>query len=136
MTNKYKDIINLPHYRSRARRHMTAYERAAQFASFKALTGYEDEISEAARLTDERPQLSDESIDKLNAAVGKLKENLKSRPLVELLQFIPDKRKDGGMIIRVRGRLRLIDEINGVFILADKRKIPINDVIEIKETDS
>lgn len=115
---------------------MTAYERAAQFASFKALTGYEDEISEAARLTDERPQLSDESIDKLNTAVGKLKENLKSRPLVELLQFIPDKRKDGGMIIRVRGRLRLIDEINGVFILADKRKIQINDVIEIKETDS
>ena len=48
----YDDIINLPHYQSKTRPHMTLRDRAAQFAPFAALTGYAEEVAETARLTD------------------------------------------------------------------------------------
>lgn len=42
--NGYEDIINLPHHVSSKRYHMSMSERAAQFAPFAALTGYEEAI--------------------------------------------------------------------------------------------
>lgn len=46
--HKYDDIINLPHHQSATRKHMSNYERAAQFAPFAALTGHSDAIDETA----------------------------------------------------------------------------------------
>lgn len=48
-TNKYDDIINLPHHRSNVRPHMSLRDRAAQFAPFSALTGLEDELDDTAQ---------------------------------------------------------------------------------------
>lgn len=45
MNEKYKDIINLPHHVSPNRPRLTTEQRAAQFAAFQALTGYEDAIA-------------------------------------------------------------------------------------------
>ena len=50
--HQYDDIINLPHHQSATRPHMSNYDRAAQFAPFAALTGYDDAVKETARLTD------------------------------------------------------------------------------------
>lgn len=50
---KYKNIINLPHHISKNHPQMSTHERAAQFAPFAALTGYEDIITEEERLADE-----------------------------------------------------------------------------------
>ncbi len=50
---KYGDIINLPHHVSQNRPQMPAAGRAAQFASFAALTGYEDAIDKTARAVNE-----------------------------------------------------------------------------------
>lgn len=47
MTNNYDDIINLPHPTSAKHPRMSMYARAAQFAPFAALTGYEETIREA-----------------------------------------------------------------------------------------
>jgi hypothetical protein len=132
----YSDIINLPHHISPDRKRMTNYERAAQFGAFKALTGYEDEIDEAARLTDSRPELSEDDINRLNDSFKRLKECIKSRPRVELRQFVPDKYKPGGMVVKVFGKLRRIDEVGGFFILEDKRKIPIRDVVDISASQN
>ncbi len=52
--HKYDDIINLPHHRSCERPHMSLRDRAAQFAPFAALTGYEDAIDETARMAEKR----------------------------------------------------------------------------------
>ena len=41
---KYDDIINLPHHVSKRHPQMSMWNRAAQFAPFAALTGYEDAI--------------------------------------------------------------------------------------------
>ena len=47
MTNEYDDIINLPHHVSKRHPQMSMLNRAAQFAPFAALTGYDAAINEA-----------------------------------------------------------------------------------------
>ena len=46
MKDKYVDIINLPHHISKRHPQMSLEARAAQFAPFTALTGYEKAIKE------------------------------------------------------------------------------------------
>ena len=47
--NNYDDIINLPHHVSEKHSQMSMWNRAAQFAPFAALTGYDNVITETAK---------------------------------------------------------------------------------------
>jgi len=47
--SNYDDIINLPHHVSKRHPQMSMWNRAAQFAPFAALTGYEESINETAQ---------------------------------------------------------------------------------------
>ncbi len=47
--SNYDDIINLPHHVSKRHPQMSMWNRAAQFAPFAALTGYEESIRESAQ---------------------------------------------------------------------------------------
>ena len=49
----YNDIIDLPHHQSEKRKHMSLYDRAAQFSPYAALVGYDEIISEVERKTEE-----------------------------------------------------------------------------------
>lgn len=49
MPDDYSDIIDLPHHVSKRHARMSMRNRAAQFAPFAALTGYDDAIGETAR---------------------------------------------------------------------------------------
>ena len=53
MSDNYDDIINIEHFEPKHPR-MSRYNRAAQFAPFAALTGYDDEITETARRTEKK----------------------------------------------------------------------------------
>lgn len=44
----YNDIINLPHHISKKYQQMSLKDRAAQFAPFAALTGYDEALKEVA----------------------------------------------------------------------------------------
>lgn len=46
--SNYDDIIHLPHHVSKRYPQMSMWSRAAQFAPFAALTGYEESIKESA----------------------------------------------------------------------------------------
>ena len=46
--SNYDDIIHLPHHVSKRHPQMLMWSRAAQFAPFAALTGYEESIKESA----------------------------------------------------------------------------------------
>jgi len=50
----YSDIINMPHHRSKTHPPMSVLNRAAQFAPFAALTGYEDLIEDAGKKNGEK----------------------------------------------------------------------------------
>ena len=50
--SNYDDIIHLPHHVSKRHPQMSMWNRAAQFAPFAALTGYEDAIQESAKEND------------------------------------------------------------------------------------
>ena len=52
--DNYEDIIILPHYEPKHHPRMSMWSRAAQFAPFAALTGFDAAISESARQTDEQ----------------------------------------------------------------------------------
>lgn len=54
MKNNYDDIINLPHHVSKKHPQMSLEARAAQFASFAALTGYDDKIKETEKTVNEQ----------------------------------------------------------------------------------
>ena len=58
-SSKYKDIIDLPHHQSLRRPRMAMIDRAAQFSPFAALTGHNDAIIEAARLTNRKIELDE-----------------------------------------------------------------------------
>ena len=62
----YADIINLPHHELTTRQRMPRINRAVSFSPFAALTGYDDQVKEAGRLTDERIELDDGTISTLN----------------------------------------------------------------------
>ena len=47
--DNYDDIINLPHHVSKRHPQMSMWNRAAQFAPFAALTGYEDAIKDTVQ---------------------------------------------------------------------------------------
>ena len=61
MSGKYDDIIDLPHPEPQTHPRMPMRDRAAQFAPFAALTGYDAVIRETGRLTDARIE-PDESL--------------------------------------------------------------------------
>ena len=63
----YGDIIDLPHHQSSRHPHMSLYDRAAQFAPFAALTGYGDMVAEEARLTEGKPELSEDEREQLSS---------------------------------------------------------------------
>ena len=58
--SRYDDIINLPHHVSMNHPRMSMHDRAAQFAPFAALVGYDDAVAETARLTESRPELDEQ----------------------------------------------------------------------------
>lgn len=128
---KYDDIINLPHHISKKHPQMSLNDRSAQFASFAALTGYEEAVKETARETNERIEIDEELKIILDSKLQTIIENLKENLKVSFTYFIPDKKKDGGKYITVEGTVKKID-LNRQFIyLTNNVEIPINEIIEI-----
>ena len=131
---RYDDIINLPHYVSKDRPRMPKSARAAQFAPFAALTGFEDEIQETARLTDGRAELDEYVKAEINERLVMLKETISSQPKAAITYFVADERKSGGKYVTVRGKVVKIDEYARLVIMADETKIPIDDIYSIEKT--
>jgi len=124
--NDYDDIINLPHYEPRHHSRMPMWNRAAQFAPFAALTGYEAVIQETGRLTDEWVAPGEYGNDELNRKMALLLDRLPEHPRVVIEYFQPDARKEGGAYKTCTGRVRLVDENERFLELQGGRKIPID----------
>lgn len=130
--DKYKEIINLPHKQSTKRPHMSLLDRAAQFAPFAALTGYDDAVKETARITDEKIELSEENLNVLNIKYQILVDRLDEKNEVVFTYFIPDGNKRGGAYVEKRGVIKKIDDYERLITLFDGTKIPMDDVLTIE----
>ena len=130
----YEDIQNHKRYQLKHHTPMSLESRAAQFAPFAALVGYDEEIGEAARSTDGREELSEDAVDALNQAFQKLLEHEEERPLVMVTYFQPDAKKDGGRYITYTGNFRFYDAEKRVTKFVDGMVIGVEQMcrIEIK----
>lgn len=126
---KYDDIINLPHHRSDRHPPLPRESRAAQFAPFAALTGHEEVISEAARITESHLEMSEEKKDNL---AKKLNMALQLECLVVVTFFVPDAHKAGGRYEKKRGKISKIDELEKILIFTDKTSVSMKYVYEIE----
>ena len=126
---KYKDIIDLPHKQSSRRPHMSLSDRAAQFAPFSALTGYDDAIVETGRLTDKKIELSEEALDLLNAKYQILLAHLADNAEIILTYFVPDKNKSGGAYVEKQGVVKRLDTFERHIVLCDGTKISMDDIL-------
>lgn len=131
MSGQYGDIIHLPHKQSDTRPHMAVSDRAAQFAPFAALVGYDDAVRETARLTDSRRELSESELEDLNYKLNYLKEHLADEPEVTITYFQADEKKSGGAYCTCTGIVRKIDDFEHTILLHSGDKIFINDVVAI-----
>ena len=130
--SQYADIIDLPHHRSPNRRPMPTSDRAAQFASFAALSGHEEAIEETARLTESRPVLTEDKKQMLDETLRMLCAEADTPQTVRITFFQQDEKKAGGRCITTTGQIREVDSFSANVILSDKRSIPVEDVLEIE----
>ncbi|MBQ9201380.1 MAG: hypothetical protein IJ154_03290 [Bacteroidales bacterium] len=131
MTDDYSDIISLPHHRSLNHPPMPVENRAAQFAPFAALTGFGAAIHETARLTECRIELDEYGHDRLNRQMALLRELLPQQPVVTLLYFRPDSRKQGGTYVSASGHLKRIDDYGQRLVLTDGRTVDFDFLADI-----
>ena len=132
MNGKYDEIMGLPHHVSKTRPQMPMSDRAAQFAPFAALTGYDAAIKETGRLTDERIELDLEALSALDMKYQLLMEALDEAPEVTITYFQPDERKAGGKYVSAVGAVKKIDDFERRITMQDGAKIPMDDVLSIE----
>lgn len=124
----YEDIVNLPPHISKKHPQPTMIDRAARFAPFAAITGYEEMVLEEARITEERIDLDEGTLSILNEKPNMIQEFIDEEPEVTITYFEPDKKKSGGAYIDITGTVKRIDEYEHLVIMTDGKKIRIEDI--------
>ncbi len=135
MTDNYEDIIDLPHHVSKKHPKMPMWNRAAQFAPFAALTGYDAAVKETARLTEGQIELGDDDNDNLNRQMAHLKSIIKEHPKVCVTYFVSDSRKQGGSYQNKEGQLKDIDEVGQSLLLCDGTVIPFAVILSLYQIE-
>ena len=112
---KYRDILNLPHHRSKVHPQMSIYDRAAQFSPFAALTGHEAAIKE-------------ELNEKLQTLIAYDTEH----PTVSVTYFKPDDKKTGGEYVTATGIFQKFRDYERTIVLEDGTDIECDRIVEIR----
>ena len=127
----YDDIIGLPHHVSSDHPQMPRHKRAAQFAPFAALKGYDEKIAEAQRITEKKREPDEDRILKINSYLSYLKEHGNDHLQTSITYFIKDAVKDGGSYVQDKGEFLRIDEYGRYVVLVCGKRIPIDDIYDI-----
>lgn len=130
MSGNYEHILHHPHHVSATRPQMRREDRAAQFGSFKALSGFEDGIEESGRYVEQRQPLTEVQRTALDAAMQQLLEGAMRR--VAVTYFVPDARKSGGVYTTYCGMFRFLELDTGKLKFTDGTTIDMQDVWEVR----
>ena len=115
----YKDIINYEYTGPKNHQRMT-----------RALTGYEDNLSEARRIVDERIILNEDKKNELDDKLNSIEKDLSNK--IKLTYFIKDLKKTGGFYKIIETKIKKIDSINKEIILINNIKIKIENIFDIE----
>lgn len=132
MINQYNDILHLPYPTSKKRTPMPRSHRAAQFAPFAALTGHDGAVKEVARLTSEKVELDESSMDRLNEKLQLLREHRLHQPVVRITHFQEDEKKSGGAYVTTEGIIKKTDDYQCIVVLTSGILISISNILAIE----
>ena len=132
MSGKYDSLLHRGRRFSEKHPPMPNCERAAQFAPFAALNGFEEAVDETARLTERQVELDDGGIEELDRALRLIAERVGERPEISVTWFRPDDRKAGGAYLTWRGSLKKMDTYGRRLVFTDGRSIPIDSIRSVE----
>jgi len=134
--NNYDDIINTPYPFNLPKPRMSIKARAAQFAPFAALTGFESLTDEAARYVPKKRILTEESKEEIGIKLSHLSQN--PTQLVYLSYFVSDFKKNAnlseddftpyGTYHTYKGLISKIDNYKQLIILPNGYSISFEDI--------
>ena len=130
--HRYDDMIHMPHFKSKKRPQMSLHDRAAQFAPFAALTGYDESISETARQTERQIRPGEAEKAELDRRFRILSHHISEHPEVTIRHFVPDDKKNGGSYETAQFRVRGIDLFERALIAEDKEKYGLDYILKIE----
>jgi len=129
---KFNDILNVDYPNLEIEKDFPdRVLRAAQFAPFAALTGYDEAVFETARLTDSKIEIDEYEKEELNRKLNYLKDALKSLPEITITYFVADDRKTGGKYITKVGNVTKIPDYEKDVVFQDGTIIPFGDILSI-----
>ena len=119
---------------------MPLYKRAAQFAPFAALRGYDDMVNEEIRVpdVDHKRELEEHEAEILNQKLNRIITLTEAgeHPTVTITVYEADKRKAGGRYVEITDSVKRVNTVNRVIELTSmegvmNRMIKIDQVIDI-----
>ena len=133
-SGRYSDIIDLPHHQSIYRPHMTVYNRAAQFAPFAALVGYDEMVQDTADilLLDKRIILSEDAKCLLDVQLQGIREKIDLNPEIKIVYFDENANRLGGGYVLYSGKVKRIEEYPAMLVFLDGKKVLVEDIVEIE----
>lgn len=130
----YGDILFHRHHVSQSRPRMSVHSRAAQFAPFAALTGYDDIISESARFTEDSPDLGESLVSELNDRLVFLLSR-DNPPVATVTYFVPDEKKSGGRYLTFTDRLAKYDPYKRKLLFASGLAISVESITDVESDE-
>ena len=131
MDDLYRQILHHPRPVSHRRLPMPVRDRAAQFAPFAALTGYDDAIGETGRVVEQPIEPAQDALEELDAAIRKIRQAIQMQPEAAVTWFRRDSRKQGGCYVCTRGRVKQVDIPGGLLLFAGGEAVPLQEITAI-----
>jgi len=131
MKDKYLEILHLSHHEPERHPRMSMMSRAAQFAPFDPLEGYDDAIGETARFTEEQASLGDEQVERIDRQLLMLLGHIREHPEAVVTWFEPDLKKAGGAYRTTEGRVKKIDQTAGTMCFESGDIVPFDRICSI-----
>ena len=139
----FADIIHLPHHDPDPIKHprMPLYKRAAQFAPFAALRGYDDMVNEEIRVpeVDHKRKLEEHEAEILNQKLNRIMQLTAAgeHPTVTFTVYEADKRKSGGRYVEITDSVKRVDIVNRVIELTSmdgflNHVVKVDDIADIQ----
>ena len=132
MKDDYRELLHLPHHRSQTHAPLPRRDRAAQFAPFAALTGFDAQLRETERQTQAQAEPNEDALQELDQSLHTLFACVHTQPAVQVRWFVPDAKKSGGAYKTAAGRVLQLDRNRSLLVLDSGPVIALGAIAELR----